>query len=224
MAADDPTTREPETPRTEPERQGAVPDRPVEIEVAPPGGEPPAAGCARPAAGAPGGAQFSARLLKTQTKLEAKAKKCGVPKTDSLDLAQDTIVAVLATRPDLFIDELTPEEERAWWGLSFTTLRNKISDYFRRQGRSNQSMAKYAEGKPHSVDLYPEKDELLKKIFDLPGLNETQKLVLRLRHVHENTNAKIAEIMRLPKTTVQTTITNAYKELKQILGKDVQDE
>ena len=130
---------------------------------------------------------------------------------DAEDAAQETFLRMIRKAPDLD----TQQYERAWL---IRTASNVCKDMLKHWYRSHEDIDDHTDipgsGTPADRDLY---DAVL-------GLPAKYKAVVFLYYYMGYDSPKIAEILKLPKSTVRNHLSEARAVLKERLGDDFYEE
>jgi len=139
---------------------------------------------------------------------------------DSEDTSQEVFIQVFKS-----IDNFKAESSLKTWVYRIAI--SKCHDFIKAKNRKKRFafLTGYEEVEerwesnaqtPQKILENKENMDLLHKAID--QLNETQKSVFVLNHMHEKTNTEISDLLEMPKSTVDSHIRRSKEKIRKILG------
>lgn len=130
-------------------------------------------------------------------------------KPEAEDMVQETFLRLIASGKTFE----NPRHEKAWLVV---TASNLCKDQLKRFYRKDEDLDDHAD---IAGDLGPKENPVLEAILNLP---RDYKTVVYLYYYEGYTTAEIAKFLRCPQPTVRTRLARARKQLKTMLGGDLE--
>ena len=130
-------------------------------------------------------------------------------KPEAEDMVQETFLRLIASGKTFE----NPRHEKAWLVV---TASNLCKDQLKRSYRKDEDLDDHAD---IAGDLGPKENPVLEAILSLP---RDYKTVVYLYYYEGYTTAEIAKFLCCPQPTVRTRLARARKQLKSMLGGDLE--